>query len=146
MPEEKLLYFEDVDLGDEISPEERDITDQDVSTFCKNVWGQTGPTRFTDLEVALQSKLKAPIVPGVMSLALMSRFLTNWSPNVSIKQLDVVFRQPVPHDKVTISGMVTDLRQEDGESLVECDVYMSNGESGRLVGGKAILALPPRPA
>jgi hypothetical protein len=57
-----------------------------------------------------------------------------------------VFRQPVPHDKVTISGMVTDLRQEDGESLVECDVYMSNEESGRLVGGKAILALPPRPA
>ena len=81
-----------------------------------------------------------------MSMAMIAQVLTDWSPNGTLKHLDVVFRQPVPHKPVAIGGVVTDKREEGGEYLVECDVYMSNEESGHLTGGKAIISMPCRRA
>ena len=128
-----LITYDDVDLGDEVGPVVKDITDEDVELFCANAWGQTGPTRFTNMEIALQNKLKAPIVPGVMSVGLMTQLITGWSPNAVLKNLEV-----------TLSGLVTDKREEDGDNVLECDIYLSNEESGRLVIGKAIVALPSK--
>ncbi len=139
-----LITYEDIDLGDEVGPVLKNITDEDVALFCANAWGQTGPTRFTNMEIALQNKLKAPIVPGVMSVGLMTQLITGWSPNAVLKNLDVVFRQPVPHVEVTLSALVTDKREEDGDNILECDVYLSNEESGRLIIGKAIVTLPSK--
>ncbi len=139
----KLYYYGDVELGDEIGPLKKDITDEAVAAFCK-VWGNPTPNRFTSDAEAKKARLPGPIVPGIMSMALMAQLFTHWSPNASLKHLDLVFRQPVTHKPVVIAAVVTDKREENGEYLVECDVYMSNEESGRLVGGKAIISLPNR--
>ena len=138
-------YFEDVELGDEIGPQERDITTDAVIAFCR-LWGTPMPNRFTDKKAAEAVQLTDPIVPGIMGMGMMAQLFTDWSPNGTLKHLDVVFRQPVPHASVVISGVVTDKREEGGENLVDCDVYLSNGASGRLIGGKAIISLPSRPA
>ena len=149
MTQGKPRYYEEVELGDEIGPLERDITNETVAALCQ-VWGNPMPNRFTDEEMAKEVGLPGPIVPGVMSMAMMAQLLTHWcsaplaSPNGVLKVLDVVFRQPVPHKPVVIAAVVTDKREEGGENLIECDVYMSNEESGRLVGGKAIISLPSR--
>ena len=141
----KLLCFEDVDLGDEIGPLETVATDDGVVSFCR-VWGNRGPNRFTDREIAEKVGLPGPIVPGIMAMAMMTRLLTSWAGPSSVKDLDVVFRQPVPHHQpLTISGTVTDTRQEDGENLVECDVMMTGAQGERYVGGKAVVALPSKP-
>ena len=141
-----VLYYEDIDLGDEIGPVEKSITDEMVESFCE-VWGSgRGPSRFTSEEIAKRDRLPGPIVPGTMSMALMAQLLTDWSPGVILKHLDVVFRQPVLHQPVTLTAVITDKREEDGENLVECDVTLSTEDRGRLVGGKAILALPNRPS
>ena len=76
-------------------------------------------------------------------MALMTRLLTEWGGPSSLDDLDVVFRQPVPHHQpLTVSATVTDTRQEGGENLVECDVMMTGAQGERYAGGKAILALP----
>ena len=133
-------YYEDIELGDEIGPMEKYITDEEVAAFCR-LWGAPVPNRFTDEESATQVNLSWPIVPGIMSMAIMSQVFTSWE-GVALKHLDVVFRQPVPHALVAITAIVTDKREEDGEHLAECDVYLSTEENGRLVGGKAIIVLP----
>jgi acyl dehydratase len=136
--------FEDVDLGDEIGPLEIVATDEGVLLFCQ-LWGSPTPNRFTHQESAEKAGLPGPIVPGIMALAIMTRLLTNWAGPDSLKDVDVVFRQPVPHNQpLTISATVTDTRRESGENLVECDLMLTGGQGERYVGGTAIVALPSR--
>lgn len=136
--------FEDVDLGDEIGPMSTEATDGSVEVFCQ-VWENPKPNRFTDPESATKVGLPGPIVPGIMAMGIMTRLLTDWAGPGALKDLDVVFRQPVPHHKpLSISATVTDTRQEDGENLVECDVMLTGAEGERYVGGKAIIALASR--
>ena len=114
-----------------------------MAAFCQ-VWGTPIPNRFTDEAIAKDDRLPGPIVPGIMGMAMMAQlFVRSW-PNSTLKHLDVVFRQPVLHSLVTITAVVTDKREADGDHLVDCDVYLSNEESGRLIGGKAVVALPTR--
>jgi acyl dehydratase len=137
-----LPCFDDVELGDEIGPLKTEATDDSVLAFCQ-VWKDRLPNRFTDRETAEKEGLPGPIVPGIMALALMTRLLTEWAGPASLKDLDVIFRQPVPHQQpLTISGTVTDTRREKTENLVECDVMMTGAQDERYVSGKAIVALP----
>lgn len=134
--------FEEVELGDEIGPLQKIVADDDVITFCR-MWGNPGPNRFTDQAIAEKSRLPGPIVPGVMSMALMAQLLTDWAGPEALKDLDLVFRQPVPHNSpLNIVATVTDTRQENGENLVECDVLMTGAEGERYVGGTALVKLP----
>ena len=136
------LHFEDIELGDEIGPVELVASDERVLTFCE-LWGNPMPNRFTDQELAEASGLPGPIIPGVMSMAIMSQALTDWAGPESLKDLDLVFRQPVPHNKpLLISATVTDTRQENGDDLVECDVLMTGAAGERYIGGTALLVLP----
>ncbi len=140
----KVLYIEDIELGAEIGPLETEATDERVIAFCA-VWGQAKASRFTDQATAEKVGLPGPIVPGIMSMAMMTVLLTNWAGPDTIKDLDLVFRQPVPHNKaLKISATVTDTREEGGENLVECDILLVGAQGERHVGGKAILSLPSR--
>ena len=143
--EAKVRYVEDVELGEEIGPVEVEISDDSVLAFCK-VWGNEMPNRFTDHEVAKKVGLSGPIVPGIMSMAIMARLFGYWSPSAVLKNLDVVFRQPVGHEVVLIAAVITDVREPSPtqEYLIECDVYLTGSNSERLVGGKAIIELPSR--
>ena len=139
-----MPYFDEVELGDEIGPVEKVATDEDVANFC-DVWGMATPSRFTDAETAAKSGMPGAIVPGIMNMALMAQLLTDWGGPGSIKDLDLVFRQPVPHNRpLTLTATITDLREEAGEHLVECDILMTGTEGERYVGGKAIVALAAR--
>ena len=144
MADKNLPYFENVELGDEIGPLERVAGDDEVSAFCK-LWGNPMPNRFTDQAIAERVKLPGPILPGIMSMALMAQLLTDWAGPQGLKDLDLVFRQPVPHNKpLKISATVTDTRQENGENLVECDILMTGAEGERYVGGTALVSLPSK--
>lgn len=139
-----MTYIEDVELGDQIGPVEIIATDEGVASFC-DVWSPPTPNRFTDVETALQSGMEGPIVPGIMAMAMMAQLLTDWAGPDAIRDLDVVFRQPVPHNRpLTLEATITDLREEGGQSLAECDILMLGAQGERHVGGKAIVSLPSR--
>ena len=134
--------FKDVELGDQIGPLETEATDEGVISFCR-VWDNPMPNRFTDSETAKKVGLPGPIVPGIMAMAIITRLLTDWAGPECLRDLDVVFRQPVPHHQpLTVSATITDTREEDGQNLVECDVMLTGSQGERYVGGKAIVALP----
>jgi acyl dehydratase len=138
------VYFEDVEMGDEIGPLHKVAADPAVMDFCR-MWGNPGPNRFTDQSVAEKSRLAGPIIPGVMSMALMAQLVTDWAGPEALKDLDLVFRQPVPHNQpLRISATITDTRQENGEYLVECDILMTGAGGERYVGGTALVRLPSR--
>ena len=140
------LYFEDVEIGDDIGPVQRTVNRDQVLRFLSVHEGRdTGVDRFTSEEAAKKEGLPGAIVPGAMNIAMMSTLLTGWSDTARLKKLDVVFRGMVPHDKtLTLSGIVTDKGVVDGEARLECDVFLENDEGTRLVIGNAIVLLPTR--
>ena len=142
---EKELHFEDVEVGDDLGPVERTITDEQVQAFVE-IWGaESGPSRFTSEEVAKGEGLPGMIVPGAMNVGVLSQLLTGWSSSVSLKMLDLMFRQMVRHNvPMELKGIVTDKNVVDGEPQVECDVWMEGPDGTRLVMGKAIVVLPTR--
>ena len=86
------------------------------------------------------------IVPGAMNIAMMSQIVTGWSPTVTMKKIDVVFRQMVPHNEpLILSGIVTDKDETGLSTSLECDVVMENQEGVKLVIGQAEFTLPNRP-
>jgi len=139
-----MPFFEDLDLGDEIGPLEIEASDAQVAAFC-GIWDRETPSRFTDPEMAKKTGLPGPIVPGIMSMAMVARLFTDWAGPGTLKDLDLIFRQPVPHNKpLAITGTITDTRQENGDNSVECDVLMTGAAGERYAGGKAILSLPSK--
>ena len=139
------LRYEDVEIGDDIGPVSRVVTNDHVRQFV-GIWrSEESASRFTDDEVAKREGLPGPIVPGPMNVALVAQLITGWTPSVRIKKLDVVFRQLVRHDvPIQIAGVVTDKDVVDGEPRLECDVYMEGENGSRLVIGKATVTLPAR--
>ena len=144
MSNSDMLFFEDVELGDEIGPLEKVALGPDVAEFC-SIWGNPSPNRFTSMEEATKANLSGPIVPGVMSMSLMAQLITDWAGPDALRDLDVVFRQPVPHEKpLIITGTINDTRQENGENVVQCDIVMTGSEGERYIIGTALAALPSR--
>ena len=140
------LFYDDVELGDEIGPVHREVTDEQVLQFV-GIWGdpERGPSRFTSAEVAKSEGLPNPIVPGAMNIAIMSQLITGWSSTVTLRKLDVVFRGLVPHHRpLTLTGLVTDKGMVDGVPRLDVDVVMENDEGTPLVIGKATVSIPER--
>ena len=142
----KNLYFEDVEIGDDIGPIKRSVTDEDVIEFVSVRETEITPSRFTSNEVANSEGMPEAIVPGPMNIALMSQILTDWSDTVCLLKIDVVFRQTVPHNiDLTFSGIVTDKDETGNSTKLECDVVMENSDAVKLVIGTGVIALPNKP-
>ena len=105
----KELYFEDVEIGDDIGPQERVVDVDQVRRFL-SVRGSTPvDSRFTSDAHAKSEGLAGAIVPGAMNITILSQLLTGWADTVRLRKLDVVFRGMVPHNRpLTLSGIITD--------------------------------------
>ena len=139
------LWYDDVDIGDDIDPVERVVNLAQVEKFLSIRSTEGRLNRFTSDEAAQKEGLPGAIVPGAMNIAMMSQLLTGWSPSVTLKKLDVVFRGMVPHNTpLHVSGIVTDKDIVDGVPQLECDVVLENEDSVKLVIGNATITLPRR--
>ena len=139
------LHFEDVELGDEIGPAVLSVTTAQVTEFC-SLWGNPAPNRFTDQAEAERVGLAAPIVPGIMTMALISRVLTDWAGAGAVADLDLVFRGPVPHHQPLYVGIqISDTDQDAAGSRIQCDITMTGAVPDRpYIIGTARLNLPSR--
>ena len=139
------LYFDDVELGDDVGPVERTITGEQVRSFVGLWGGDSSPNRFTSDQAAIDEGLPGAIVPGAMSVGIVAHAITGWAPNVTLRTLDLVFRQMVRHNvPYQLGGIVTDKDEVDGEPQLECDVWMEGPDGTRLVMGKATVVLSAR--
>ena len=137
-----MIFFEDVELGDELGPIYRSISHQDVDQFV-SVWGQgKNDTRFTSKEIASGEGLSTTIVPGAMSVALLSQLLTGWSSNVTVRKLDVICRQTVAHNEpLALGGLITDKDPNGEGSTIECDIFIENADMVKLIIGTATISI-----
>ena len=78
-------------------------------------------------------------------MSLLSQLLTTWAGPLTLTSLDVIFRQPVPHNQsLKLHGVITDMNKTGNKGVLEVDVYVDTSEGNRLIVGKATLSLPLR--
>jgi len=129
----------DVEFGGELPNFVPDTRIEATRRFGKHVgWGWP---RFTDHEGARKEGLPGAIVPGVMSQGFLGAMIHRWAPDAEIIAIDTVFRAPVQVDHPhTITGVVTDIDEDDG--TVEIDITVTNEAGETRVFGTATAKRP----
>ena len=127
---------EDIQIGDAHGPEEFHLTKDQVRSYARTT-GMWVP-RFTDDEAARKEGLPGMITPGNMSLAILSKLVTDWigMSGARMIRLGTTYRQPVmPDHTITLQGFVTHKNDED--RTAEMDIWIENEDAERLVIGTA---------
>ena len=144
------VYYEDVELGDELPLNNVTVTTEEVLAFL-HVWQgrrrNAFTSRFSDEKIAKAEGLRGPLVPGAMTMSLTGKLVSDWAGGDAFHQLDVVFRGNIIHgDHLQFGGVITDKEMRDGTPWVEVDVYAEDESGNRPVTGKAVVLLPSRDA
>ena len=129
----------DVEFGEDLPAFEPDTSLATASKFAKLVgWGGA---RFTDHEAARKEGLAGAMVPGILSQGYLIAMIHNWAPAAEVVTVDTVFRAPViADDKHTITGVVTDI--DEDQAQVEIDLTVANEKGETRVFGTAVVRLP----
>jgi len=135
------LYFEDIEEGDELPGLDLFLSKDEVRRFAKTA-GMYVP-RFTDDEGARAEGLPGMIAPGVMSMGLLARLISDWNSAAMITRIGTTFRSPVlPDRNVHLRGAVT--QKNEDIHTAECDIWVENDEGERWVIGTATVVLPTK--
>ena len=134
-----IATIQEVVFGEDLPTFEPDTSLAITKQFAALVgWGGA---RFSDHEAARKEGLAGAMVPGILNQGYLVAMIHHWAPDAEIKAIDTVFRAPVIADeKHTISGVVTDVNEEDGQ--VEIGLTVSNEKGETRVFGTATVQLP----
>jgi len=136
-----IASYEEVQIGDALGPEEMYLSKDQVRAYARAT-GMYVP-RFTDDEGARKEGLPGMITPGNMSLAILSKLVTDWvgASGARMVRLGTTYRQPVlPDHTIALHGFVT--HKNDADHTAEMDVWIENEEGERLVIGTASVQFP----
>jgi acyl dehydratase len=136
-----IASYEEVQIGDALGPEEMYLSKDQVRAYARAT-GMYVP-RFTDDEGARKEGLPGMITPGNMSLAILSKLVTDWvgASGARMVRLGTTYRQPVlPDHTIALHGFVT--HKNDTDHSAEMDVWIENEDGERLVIGTASVQFP----
>ena len=137
----KAQNFEDVDIGDEITPLAFTPTRELIAAYVKAC--NITEKRFTDDAYARSLGMDGIIAPGNIGLAFLSRMITDWAPGSVLRKLEVRFRGFIkPGDQLACKGIVVEKHARGSENSIECDVFIENEHGDRSVAGSATVILP----
>ena len=138
------VYFEDVNEGDSI-PELR----KNCSTQQLVVWAAASGDFYQihyDQEFAQKTGLDTIIVHGALKNAFLGQLLHDWvAPAGAIKEFGCQYRgMDRPNQDIVCGGVVTKKYSEDGQHIVELDVWTENPSGQKTTPGTAKVVLPSR--
>jgi acyl dehydratase len=135
------IYFEDIEEGDELPGIDMFLSKDQVRQYARTA--NMYVPRFTDDEGARAEGLPGMIAPGVMSMGLLVRMISDWNRAALIQRIGTTFRSPVlPDRNVHLRGAVT--QKNEADHTVECDIWLENDDGERWVIGTATAVVPTR--
>ena len=138
------VYFEDVQEGSEVPTLEKNPTTQQLVKYA----GASGDYYqiHYDQGFAKANGLPDVILHGALKNAFLGHLMTDWvGQHGTLRKLSAQYRgMDVPGTPIYAKGVVTKKYVEDGENLVECDIWLENHEGEKTTPGSAVVALPSR--
>ncbi len=139
-------YWEDVKEGDELPPLTKRPTTRQLVRYA-GVSGDFYEIHY-DKEFAISTGLPGVILHGALNSAFLGQLVIDWmGPRGVLKKLGCQYRgMSKPGDVLTCKGVVTKKRLQDGEGLVDCEVWVEDQTGRKFTPGWATAALPVRAA
>lgn len=142
----KQLFFEDVEVGAEVSTLEKKTTSRQLVMWA----GATEDYNeyHYDKDFAVGRGLPGVIIHGRLKAAFLGQLMTDWiGERGKLKKLSVSYRKmDGPGDTLICKGKVTNKYTRSGEHCVECDIWIENAQGEKTTTGSAVAALPARSA
>ena len=119
------------------------ITQQNINLYAEA--SQDFNPVHLDEEFARKSGLDGTIAHGMLILAYVSEMMTaafgkSW---LTGGKLDVRFKAPArPGETVTVSGKITRLEKNNGQTTITCSILCNNGKAEAIITGEANLNVP----
>ncbi len=138
------LFWEDVQEGGEIPPLTKHPTTRQLVQYA----GASGDFYeiHYDKDYALANELPGPVIHGALKNAFLAHLVTDWiGEEGTLSKLSCQYRGlDVPGDTLVCKGTVTRKYVQDGQHIVDCDIWLENGKGERTTHGAASVALPSR--
>jgi acyl dehydratase len=140
----KILYFEDVEPGDQLPAIIKHPTVEQLVMWA-GASGDYNPVHFNK-DIALSQGLPDVIVQGRLKSSFLCHLLTDWiGERGFLKKLACQHRGlDVPGNDLLCKGRVVSKYTKDGEHYVECEVWIENSQGQKTVRGSAVVILPSR--
>ena len=138
------VYWEDITEGMEMPPLVKNPTTQQLVKYA----GASGDYYqiHYDKDFAQGNGLDGVILHGALKNAFLGQFMTDWmGPLGTLKKLSCQYRgMDSPDRPISAKGTVTRKYQEQGQNMVDCDIWLENSEGQKTTPGSATVALPSR--
>lgn len=140
----KQLYYEDVEVGTEVTPVVKSPTTQQLVK-----WAGASEDYYQihyDKDFAQSLGLPGVIVHGRLKSSFLVQMVTDWiGEQGTVKKISVLHRgMDFPGETMTCKGRVTKKYIQDGEHIVECQIWTENPRGEKTTPGNAIVILPSR--
>lgn len=138
------VYFEDVEEGMEIPTLLKNPTTQQLVKYA----GASGDYYqiHYDQDFARDNGLPTVILHGALKNAFLGQVMTDWIGEYGVlRKLSAQYRgMDTPGSAIYGKGIVKKKRVENGDNLVECEIWLENAEGKKTTPGQAVVALPSR--
>ena len=138
------VYYEDVKEGSDIPTLEKTPTTRTLVTWA----GASGDffELHYDKEFAKSMGFPNVLVHGRLEAAFLTQLLTDWiGDKGEVKKMSVQYRgNAFPGDKLLCKGKVTKKYVQDGQNLVELEIWVENPSGQKITPGTAVVALPSK--
>jgi acyl dehydratase len=143
MMPERVLYFEDV-KGDEKLPSfDVTVTRTHIVKYA-GAGGDFFPVHI-DEEYAKSVGLPSVFAMGLMHGGMLSRVVTGWAGDGTIKRYKLRFLGVVwPNDRLSFGGRVVRKYQKNDKNLVDFDLAVTNQNREPVILGEVTASLPSR--
>lgn len=149
------LYWEDIEVGAEITPLAKVATSQMLIKWA-GAFGDFNPLHYEDPFAASQG-VGRPIVHGQLKRAWLVQLITDWmGEEGTLRNFSCKYRamdyprrmttmyEPEEGETWWCKGMVTRKYAEADEHRVECDIWVENGKGEKTTLGNATVVFPSR--
>jgi len=151
----KQLYYEDVDVGTEVTPLAKVATTRMLVQWA-GASGDCNPLHYDD-DFAKAQGVGSRIVHGALKRAWLGQLMTDWiGEQGELRRLSCQYRgmdyprkmktMEEPHEGETwwCKGKVTNKYLEGDGHFVECEMWVENGKGEKTTPGAALVILPSR--
>ena len=136
------VYWEDVTEGIELPVLVKHPTTRQLVQYA----GASGDYYeiHYDKDYAQSTSLDDVIIHGALKNAFLGQLMTQWmGPLGVLKRLTCQYRgMDSPGTPIAAKGSVTRAYEQDGEHLVDCEIWLENTDAQRTTPGSATVALP----
>jgi acyl dehydratase len=128
-------------VGQELPPLVKGpITREDLEVYAA-ASGDPNPMH-TDEEFARNAGYPGVFAHGMLSMGYLAEFLVQAGGVGAVRKFKTRFAKLTwPGDVITCRGLVTGVRDQNGERVVECDIWTESQTGERKLVGSATLAL-----